>query len=91
MFVSSGSHIQGKWGDREKSKIGSFDPGKEPVGKRSHSKSRHWEEEFGELNRCLKGGEKGNPREEGVLCAAPGPQVNEGRVLAHLPGGHTFT
>ena len=34
------------------------------------------------------GGERGDPREEGVLRPAPGPRVNEGRVLACLPVGH---
>ena len=36
------------------------------------------------------GGERGNPREKGMLRPAPGPQIHEGRVLACLPRGHTF-
>ena len=42
------------------------------------------------VSRWLRGGQREDPREEGVLCPAPGPRLDEGRVLAHLPGGHTF-
>lgn len=51
---------------------------------------RGFEELDGVVSRCLEEGEKGDSREKGVLPPAPGPQVNEGTVLAHLPGGHAF-